>query len=103
ASSPAPSDLGDGPTGEYRSERFDLRFPLPDARGWRVEDGRDPWLAATHAASSTSLLVRTWRDDGRASRASCEARARLWRDLPHREGSSIFEQRRVDVPPGFDT
>lgn len=101
---PAPSDLGgDAPGGEYRSERFDLRFSLPDGRGWRVTDDTTPWLVADHAASSTSLLVRTWREDGRASRAGCEARARLWRDLPRREGSLAVEERRIDVPAGFDT
>ncbi|AUX25254.1 hypothetical protein SOCEGT47_057980 [Sorangium cellulosum] len=100
---PPPPDLGDGQLGEYRSERFDLRLPLPDARGFRVEDGQGPWLVATHAASSTSLLVRTWREDGRASRAACEARARLWRDLPRPDPSLTAVERRVDAPEGFDT
>ncbi|WP_437686734.1 hypothetical protein [Sorangium sp. So ce176] len=100
---PPPSTLGDGELGEHRSERFDLRLPLPDARGFRVEDGEGPWLVATHAASSTSLLVRTWREDGRASRAACEARARLWRDLPRPDRSLTAVERRIDVPEGFDT
>ncbi|XXX74244.1 hypothetical protein WMF30_42030 [Sorangium sp. So ce134] len=100
---PPPSTLGDGELGEYRSERFDLRLPLPDARGFRVEDGEGPWLVATHAASSTSLLVRTWREDGRASREACEARARLWRDLPRPDRSLTAMERRIDVPEGFDT
>ncbi|WP_437996638.1 hypothetical protein WMF26_37405 [Sorangium sp. So ce185] len=100
---PPPSTLGDGELGEYRSERFDLLLPLPDARGFRVEDGEGPWLVATHAASSTSLLVRTWREDGRASRAACEARARLWRDLPRPDQSLTAVERRIDVPEGFDT
>ncbi len=82
----AASTLGDGERGEYRSDRFDLRLPLPDARGFRVEDGEGPWLIATHAASSTSLLVRTWREDGRASRAACEARAALARPAAPRRG-----------------
>ncbi|WP_437324304.1 hypothetical protein [Sorangium sp. So ce381] len=99
----AASTLGDGELGEYRSERFDLRLPLPDARGFRVEDGEGPWLVATHAASSTSLLVRTWREDGRASRAACEARARLWRDLPSPGEGLTAAERRIDVPEGFDT
>ncbi|WP_437587074.1 hypothetical protein [Sorangium sp. So ce1000] len=100
---PPASTLGDGELGEYRSDRFDLRLPLPDARGFRVEDGEGPWLVATHAASSTSLLVRTWREDGRASRAACEARARLWRDLPRPAEGLTAEERRIDVPEGFDT
>ncbi|AUX46161.1 hypothetical protein SOCE26_076660 [Sorangium cellulosum] len=100
---PPPADLGEGELGEYRSERFDLLLPLPDARGFRVEDGGDPWLVATHAAAQTSLLVRAWREDGRASRAACEARARLWRDLPRRDPSFTAVERRIDAPEGFDT
>lgn len=103
AAPPPPSTLGEGELGVYRSERFDLRLPLPDARGFRVEDGEGPWLVATHAASSTSLLVRTWREDGRASRAACEARARLWRDLPRPDRDLTAVERRIDVPEGFDT
>jgi hypothetical protein len=100
---PPPVDLAGGEPGEYRSRRFDLRLPLPDARGWRVEDGGAPWLVATHAASSTALLVRVWRDDARANRGACEARARLWRDLPRREDAASIERRPIDVPAGFDT
>jgi len=96
-------DLGGGAVGDLRSARFDLRLPLPDIRGWRIEDAREPWLTATHAASSTALLVRTWRADDRASRAACEAQARLWRDLPGGSATPLVEQRRIDVPPGFDT
>ena len=98
-----PADLGGGELGAYTSRRFDLKLPLPDGRGWRVKDGPAPWLVATHAASSTALLVRTWRDDGRANRGSCEARARLWRDLPRREDAASIERRALDVPAGFDT
>jgi hypothetical protein len=98
-----PPDVLSGPPGAYHSIRFDLRLPLPDSAGWRVEDAREPWLSATHAASSTSLLVRTWRPDDRASRAACEAQARLWRDLPGGEGAVLVERRRIDVPAGFDT
>jgi hypothetical protein len=106
AASPAPappSDLGAGVLGEVRSRRFDLRFQLPDAGGFRVEDAKEPWLIATHAAAATQILVRTFREDGRASREVCEARARLWRALPRREGSLLVDERRLDVPAGFDT
>lgn len=98
-----PADLS-GPAAELRSARFDLRLPLPDAAGFSVDDAGSPWLTATHAAAATTLLVRVWRaDDNRASRASCEAQARLWRDLPGGEGAPVLERRRIDVPAGFDT
>jgi hypothetical protein len=100
---PKLSDLGDGQIDQYRSARFDLLLPLPDRAGWRIEDRKEPWLVAVHAASSTSLLVRVFRYEGRADRAACEQRARLFRDLPPREGSTFIERRRIDVPTGFDT
>jgi hypothetical protein len=98
-----PPDLTTGSWGEYRSARFDLRLPLPDGPSWRVEDGRSPWLEASHAAANTNLLVRTWPEAGTANRQTCEARARLWRDLPARERADIVDRRRINVPPGFDT
>jgi hypothetical protein len=98
-----PPDLTTGVWGEYRSARFDLRLPLPDGASWRVEDSRSPWLEARHAAANTNLLVRTWPEVGTANRQACEARARLWRDLPGRERADIVDRRRIDVPPGFDT
>jgi hypothetical protein len=98
-----PPDLTTGVWGEYRSARFDLRLPLPDGPSWRVEDSRSPWLEARHAAANTTLLVRTWPEAGTANRAACEARARLWRDLPARERADIVDRRRINVPPGFDT
>lgn len=104
---PAPAaagaDLRGGAFGEVRSDRFGVVFSLPDARGWQVDDRSTPWLVARHDASDSTLLVRTWREDENATRERCEAKARLWRDLPRREGASVFERRRVDVPRGFDT
>lgn len=99
----ASSDLATGAWGEYRSARFDLRLPLPDGPSWRVEDERSPWLEAVHEPANTKLLVRTWTEAGTANRAACEARARLWKDLPARERAEIVDTRRINVPPGFDT
>jgi hypothetical protein len=96
------ADLASGSWGEYRSPRFDLTLPLPDGPRWRVEDSGSPWLEARHEAAATKLLVRTWFEAG-ASRATCEERARLWRDLPAREGADVVDRRRINVPPGFDT
>lgn len=98
-----PPDLATGSWGEYRSERFDLRLPLPDATMWRVEDERSPWLEATHDGAAAKLLVRAWREAGIVDRARCEAQARLWRDLPELERAEIVDLRRINVPPGFDT
>ncbi|AKT43000.1 uncharacterized protein CMC5_072270 [Chondromyces crocatus] len=100
---PGPAAELNGRVGEYHSTRFDLALPLPDGVGWRVDDASSPWLAATHASSTTTLLVRTWRPNDRVHRALCETQARTWRKLPGGEGSVVIEQRRIDAPAGFDT
>jgi hypothetical protein len=89
--------------GSYRSARFNLVLPLPDAREWRIDDRGERWLSATHAASSSTLLLRTWREDEVVRRASCEERARLWRKLPERSGSRLLEARPLAMPSEHDT
>jgi hypothetical protein len=103
APAPEPPAAFTGSPGTYKSERFEVRLPLPDGRAWRIDDHRDPWLTATHAASASTLLVRSWTEDGRASRARCEERARLWRKLPDGAGAEILQDRALDAPAGFDT
>lgn len=106
-SAPAPARpppaFATGAAGTFRSERFALRLPLPDGGAWRIDDHRGPWLTATHAASASTLIVRSWTEDGRATRARCEERARLWRKLPERAGAEIVQDRAIDAPAGFDT
>lgn len=100
---PAASDLTSGARRDFASKRFDLRLPLPDGRAWIVDDERTPWLTATHAASSSTLMVRVWREDDLVNRARCEERARSWAELPQVDGAQIIEQRAVPLPAGFDT
>jgi hypothetical protein len=91
------------PWGTYHSERFELSLPLPDGRAWRIDDHGGPWLSATHAASDSLLVARTWTEDGRATRQRCEERARLWRALPDPARAEEVKARSIDAPAGFDT
>lgn len=95
--------LGDGPWGEFVSKRFGVRVPLPDGRGWRIDDHAENWLVATHALSGSTLLVRAWREDAVTNRQRCEDKARLWRKLPERGRAEIVTRKAVKVPPDFDT
>jgi hypothetical protein len=103
AADAAPPDLASGALGEYRSNRFNLLLPLPDGQSWRIEDDRSPWLEGSHKPASAALLVRVWREPDIMNRARCESQARLSRGLPDRERAAIIEERRIDVPRGFDT
>jgi hypothetical protein len=89
--------------GAFRSERFELTLPLPDGHAWRIDDHDGPWLSATHAPTESTLLVRSWTEDGRATRQRCEERARLWRTLPDPARAVEVQARSIDAPAGFDT
>lgn len=99
---PAPAFVA-GRGGTFRSERFNLRLPLPDGDAWRIDDHGSSWLTAAHAASSSTLVVRVWHEDGRATRARCEDQARLRRALPERGAAEILQDRGLEAPAGFDT
>jgi hypothetical protein len=77
--------------------------PLPEDAGWKIEDAKDSWFVATHAEATTQVVARVLTTDGLANRARCERHARDLRPLPDREGATIVEKRRVDLPDGFDT
>lgn len=99
----APAALGSTKIGTFRSERFELDLPLPDGRTWRIDDHSGPWLSATHTATSSALIGRTWTEEGRVTHARCEQRARLWKQLPEPLADHLIEQRTIDAPAGFDT
>lgn len=100
---PPPPPSTAGAWGTYRSERFELTLPLPDGHGWRIDDHGGPWLAATHAATELTLLVRSWTEDGHATRQRCEDCARLWRTLPDPARAEAVQARSIDAPRDFDT
>lgn len=90
--------------GTYRSERFELLLPLPDDAGWSIDDRSGPWLVATHAASESVLVARSWTEDGgHATRERCEEQARLWRSLPDPGRAEQVQARTIEAPAGFDT
>jgi hypothetical protein len=78
-------------------------LPLPDGHAWRIDDHKGPWLEATHAASESTLLVRSWTEDGRVNRRRCEERARLWHTFPDPANLEIVSEKSIEAPAGFDT
>lgn len=88
---------------EYDSLAHGLSMPLPPDITWRVEDAKEGWLLARHAAAMTTVGVRWIATDGLANRARCETRARDLGALPDRARATVMDRRRVDLPSGFDT
>ena len=83
------------------SKRMQLSIPLPDREGWVMVRDASSFLVLEHAATSSRLAVRVWREDDTTSRAGCEESVRRSRQVPERAHS--IDSRAVDVPAGFDT
>ena len=95
--------LATGPLGIFRSKRFDLAIPIPDGRGFAIDDTRGNWLSARHEGSRSTILLRRWRVPELTSRDGCEAAARNGRTLPTLDAAEVLEVRSLAVPPGHDT
>lgn len=96
--------FGDGTSFQtITSTRFDFSIPLPDGASFRIDDRTDRWLVATHSETSSTLLVRAWREYELMNRRTCEQQARLYRTLPERVGDVVVEEKRIDAPPDHDT
>ena len=76
--------LGEMPVGEFVSLRFGLKLPLPDGKGWRIDDHGASWLVATHGASGSELVLKVWREEAMMNRGRCEERARFYLYYQHR-------------------
>lgn len=101
---PPPDPLADSSSFKtIVSTRFDFSLPLPDSSSFRIEDKVDRWFVATHQPTTSTLLIRKWREYDIVDRKVCEERARLHRTLPEVDRAVPIEERRVDVPPGHDT
>lgn len=99
---PFPTALGEPRYKRVLSQRFQLSVPLPDRAGWRmVREKKSSFLVLDHAATSSRLVLRLWREGDNMDRQRCEERSRLIRDMPVR-GRPI-DSRVIQVPQGFDT
>ena len=90
--------------GEVESPDYPLVVRVPQARAWEVDQGDRNWLTLTHARSSSSVRIRTWRAGRRARPVDCREQASLWvpaiRELT--EDQRVAEHS-LTVPEGFIT
>jgi hypothetical protein len=56
----------------FRSKRFGMTVPLPDGRGWKIDDHTRPELVATHAATNSRLVVSLIHTDEPMNRQKCQ-------------------------------
>jgi hypothetical protein len=76
AASPPRYPSEDAAWGRYHSKRFQLSFPLPDGKAWRIDDHSRPSLFAMHEPTSSRVSVLATQEDDLVNRQKCEARAR---------------------------
>jgi hypothetical protein len=76
AASPPRYPSEDAAWGRYHSKRFQLSFPLPDGKAWRIDDHSRPNLFALHEGTSSRVWVQATQEDELVNRQKCEARAR---------------------------
>jgi hypothetical protein len=79
-----------------------VRFPLPAAARWNIRDGGSGGLIATHAATSSRLVIRAFRDDSPYHGASCEAQARVADRTIPLLGDERIEARRLSLARDFE-
>ena len=88
--------------GIYRSKRFDATIPLPDGRGWRIDDHSAPWLVATHEATSSRLTFAISFESELMNRQKCEERTLPKIGLDP-QSLITLDEGTTTAPDGFDT
>ncbi|MBK7578887.1 MAG: hypothetical protein IPI67_01660 [Myxococcales bacterium] len=98
--------IADREWGTLVSNRFSVRVALPERKAWQIEDQREPWWTARHAASSSELAVKTWRTSRLSKREDCANQIKLWRPhAPNPEAApeSVVDRRELSAPLGYQT
>jgi hypothetical protein len=79
-----------------------LELSLPDASGWRHDPRQRATWVATHAATGSILVARTWRAGAISRPEDCEREMRLWRpDLPVLRSEERLESRQMSLAGGY--
>ncbi len=93
---------GDSAWGKFHSKRFQLTVPLPDGRGWRIDDHHAPELVATHEPTSSRLTILATREPDLMNRVRCEARARTLGIVPASATLTTVEDEVHVGPDAYD-
>lgn len=68
--------------GKFHSKRFNLSVPLPDGKGWKIDDHRGAEMIALHEPTASRIAVRATIEEGLMNRHRCEERARALGMIP---------------------
>jgi hypothetical protein len=96
-----PSELTDAGWVSVESRRQSLVLALPMREAWRIDDAREPWFLARHAATGSELRLRTWPAPRQVRADECQAQARLWRpSIPPIRDEAVVT-RKLSAPEAF--
>ena len=92
----------DAAWGRYHSKRFQLSFPLPDGKAWRIDDHSRPSLFALHEATSSRVWVQATQEDELVNRQKCEERARALGWVTSTKLTTVEDQTTIG-PEAYDS
>jgi hypothetical protein len=92
----------DAGVGRFHSKRFQVSFPLPDGKTWKIDDHSKPELVATHAPTSSSVMVVATNEEDLMNRARCETRARELGHVPKGDLTTV-ENEVMTHPDAYDS
>lgn len=92
----------EGAWGRFHSKRFLLSVPLPDGRGWKIDDHTGPELVAVHSATSSRLVIAATREEELMNRGRCEKRARDLGLVPTGRLTTVEDQVTIG-PDAYDS
>ena len=88
--------------GKFHSKRFFVSIPLPEGKGWKIDDRSRPALFAMHEATSTRLHVQATNEDELVNRKKCEERARNLGWVPNAPLTTV-EEHVITGPEAYDS
>jgi hypothetical protein len=86
----------------FHSKRFGVQLPLPDGKGWKINDHSQPELVATHAATTSKITLTVFADPELMNRQKCEDKSRE-KKLVSATEMRVVEQQIVTGPEAYDT
>lgn len=88
--------------GRFRSKRFQLSFPLPDGKGWKIDDHSRPELVAVHPTTTSRVTVLATHEEDLMNRQRCEVRARELGQVPKADLTTV-EDHVTTGPEAYDS
>lgn len=78
-------------------------MPLPEGKGWKIDDHRSPELVAVHAATRSRLSLIATQEEDLMNRQRCEERAKSFGWLPQSSSLATVDDQVHVGPEAYDS